>query len=106
MSKPGIVPGSRQKSFAQLLVAETDECVIWPHALNSKGYGLVQTNGKVQTCHSVVCAMHNGPRPTGLHAAHRCGVKACMNYRHIRWATPAENEADKVLHGRVGRRAA
>ena len=102
MSRPAGIPnGSRQATFAQLLAIESDDCVIWPHSTNSKGYGLVQTNGKVQTVHSVVCAMHNGPRPEGKQVAHSCGVRACMNYRHVRWATQAENEADKRIHGTV-----
>lgn len=98
---PGIPNGARRAEFERLALLDTDDCVEWLFSKNSKGYGLVSVDGKVRTTHSVVCERHNGPRPTGYHAAHRCGTKACINYRHLRWATPKENEADKRDHGRV-----
>lgn len=99
MSKAGIKPGDARRVFEHLATLETDDCVIYPRSLNSKGYGLISIDGKVRTTHTVICERHNGPRPPGLQAAHRCGVKACLNYRHIRWATPRENEADKIAQG-------
>lgn len=38
-----------------------------------------------------------------MEAAHTCGVRLCVNQRHVRWATSAENEADKLIHGRDNR---
>jgi hypothetical protein len=34
-------------------------------------------------------------------AAHYCGngAKGCIHPLHMRWATPQENEADKIAHG-------
>ena len=31
--------------------------------------------------------------------AHSCGVRRCINKRHLRWATQVENEVDKLTHG-------
>lgn len=95
------------ETFARLRCAETDDCVLWPHSTNRYGYGQMRSGKKTLLVHIVVCAARRGPRPTLTHeAAHRCGVRHCMNYRHLRWATPKENEADKILHGThlLGRR--
>jgi hypothetical protein len=34
-----------------------------------------------------------------MEAAHSCGNRACINARHLRWATHKENEQDKIEHG-------
>jgi hypothetical protein len=44
-------------------------------------------------------AAHGKPKRDDLHAAHSCGNPQCVNPKHIRWATPAENNQDKILHG-------
>lgn len=99
-TKPtGIPNGSVRALFETFANLEVNECIEWPRSRNGRGYGQVWIDGKVRTVHSVVCERHHGPRPTGHHAAHHCGNKACMNYRHIRWATPTENEADKHHQG-------
>lgn len=103
---PGRKNGEVRAAFNALALLETDECVLWPYSTNSKGYGLVGIDGKVSTVHSLVCEAHSGPRPTGYHAAHYCGVKTCMNHRHIRWATPKENEQDKAIHRLLAGRGA
>jgi hypothetical protein len=46
--------------------------------------------------------MAHGPRPfENAQIAHSCGKGhlGCINPRHLRWATPKENSADKLLHG-------
>lgn len=89
----------RPEILASLLAIETDECVLWRHATNSAGYGQIGVNGRSTGVHVIACEYRHGPRPEGLHAAHYCGVKLCVNPRHLRWATRSENEYDKVRHG-------
>lgn len=44
-----------------------------------------------------------GPRPDGCHAAHNNGDPLDNSLDNLRWATPRENCADKVLHGTAQR---
>jgi hypothetical protein len=44
----------------------------------------------------------NGPPPTPEHeAAHSCGKghEGCIAPGHLEWKTPAENTADRLVHG-------
>lgn len=94
-------PGEAQETLLRFLLTNTDECLIWPHSVNSAGYGQVG-GGRSATpisTHVVACEHRNGERPAGMHAAHSCGVRACCNPRHLRWATPAENTAESFVHG-------
>lgn len=95
------VASSQQlETLAALLLVETDQCIDWPFAKFAGGYGSVQVDGKSRRAHVLACVHHHGPKPTPAHvAAHSCGRPPCINYRHLRWATHAENMADKLKHG-------
>lgn len=93
----------RRPLLAEVLATETDECVIWP-VQGSYKYPVIVVDGSNRGVHVVVCEHHHGPKPSPTHqVAHSCGVTRCVNYRHVRWATPAENNADKVMHGTARR---
>lgn len=81
--------------------SETEECVLWPFASRmSGGYGLMWIDGEKMGAHVYVCRAKHGPKPgAGYEAAHSCGVRACINPLHLRWATRKENHADMLLHG-------
>lgn len=95
------------RSFAQIefintiaLPWDSEECCIWPFAIHSTGYAIASINGSQTHIHSYICELAHGPKPeSGMHAAHRCGVRTCVSPKHVRWATPAENAHDRITHG-------
>jgi len=100
----GLSPGEPLRFLNEALVYTGDDCLLWPFGLCNTGYGQVRWNAKPRTVHSVVCECVHGPRPSTKHeVAHSCGERRCCNPRHLRWATRAENEADKVAHERSNR---
>lgn len=73
----------------------------WPFATagSPRPYASLKVNGKNQPATRVVCEIAHGPPPTPDHeAAHGCGNSLCFNADCLRWATPVENNADKLVH--------
>lgn len=101
----GTTKGNPLRYFRETVLAfDGNECLIWPYGHTSTGYGRIQKNGRSCLAHRLICEEVNGPSPTSKHvAAHRCGNRNCVNPKHLRWATPQENEADKLLHGTSNR---
>src|SRR5271157_6368187 len=68
---------------------------------------LYQNNrGKTWPVHQMVAIAFHGSRPSPRHdAAHNDGDKMNNHHSNIRWATRAENEHDKLAHGRSNRGA-
>ena len=83
-----------------------DDCLPWPFARDQNGCGKVWANGRLHYASRYVCERAHGSPPSPRHeAAHSCGNGrlGCVNKRHLRWATPTENQADKILHGTTNR---
>lgn len=85
------------------LASATDECIIWPYTIGTYGYGRVYVEGVLRDAHRVVLERMAGPAPSpGMDAAHAplvCHNRACVNPRHLRWATRKQNNADKLIDG-------
>jgi len=75
-------------------------CIVFPYN-PSNPYGLLSFDGALMRAHDVVCRIRHGSPPSRRHqVAHWCGNKRCVNWRHLRWATPAENMTDRPLEYR------
>lgn len=73
-----------------------DECLEWPFAKNSGGYGVFNN----EYVHRLVCESAHGSPPSPNHeAAHSCGKRACVAKNHLSWKTPAANQQDRIIHG-------
>lgn len=97
----GRTPDGAPEAFLREVVLpfNSDDCLFWPFG-GIRTYGVIKRNGRSCVVHRVVCEIVYGPPPTPEYeAAHNCGKGRCCNPRHVRWATHAENHADKIEHG-------
>lgn len=96
-------PNELQKFYEENVISyDGNDCLIWPYGRDVDGYGKMTRDGKTRIVSRILCEDVNGPSPTSRHqAAHECGNGAhgCVSKRHISWKTPAENTADKIIHG-------
>jgi hypothetical protein len=72
--------------------------------LNPGGYPsmhfFMDGRGVTRQIHPLVCEAFHGVKPTPDHeAAHWDGIKTNNSASNLRWATPAENSADRDRHG-------
>ncbi len=76
-----------------------------PYPIGKKGYLTVQMGaGKRRLVSRVVALTFLGkPKRGQTDCAHRDGNHLENNWRNLRWSTRAQNEADKIIHGRANR---
>lgn len=95
--------GEHLKFYLQVVLPyDGDECLFWPYNRNNMGYGQIWKDGRYGVVSRFLCEDTRGAPPSPKHhAAHSCGNGhlGCVTKRHLRWATPKENNADKLVHG-------
>lgn len=92
----------KSKAFAsKALNTETDNCILWPFS-KGNGYPNMIVDGKCVTVTRWILQKATGESGEGLQASHKpviCHNPACINKRHLYWATVKQNNADKLLDG-------
>lgn len=83
-----------------------DDCLIYPYACCTPGYGISSYQKKRHLAHRFICEQKNGPPPEGHLAAHSCGNRRCVNPKHLSWKTHAGNQLDRREHGTNSKRQA
>ncbi len=96
--KPLSDRGAPRKWLEEHIDYAGEGCLIWPFARFPDGRAHM-AGGKPSR---FMCRLAHGAPPSRKHeAAHSCGkaFDGCVHPHHLRWATKAENEADKLIHG-------
>lgn len=89
-----------RRFWSKILLPDEDGCMLWAAGKFSTGYGQFWTGSRREHANRLSLVLAEGePASSDMHAAHSCRNRACVAPAHLRWASAAENEADKVLHG-------
>jgi hypothetical protein len=83
--------------------AGPDCCWPWTGTRVEDGYGQVQLQNVKRPATHLALALDGRPRPDGAQALHSCDNPPCVNPRHLRWGTNAENLAERNAKGRQAR---
>lgn len=76
-------------------------CWEWNSTIDSKGYGMISINGKIQRAHRVAYSSFVGQIPDGLLIMHKCDNRKCCNPSHLQPGTAKDNIRDMHNKGRA-----
>lgn len=82
----------------QIEFATAGECIVWPFAKCTKGYGTVSS--ETARASRLALIIFTGDNPRDLVAAHGpCHNRLCVNPLHLSWKTPKGNAQDRDRDG-------
>lgn len=76
------------------------DCIEWPFGRSGE-YGQMTVDGRPRGAYEVAMELDGRPRPRigRFQARHTCNNPICVNPRHLRWGSWAQNQADRVVAG-------
>jgi len=77
-----------------------DECWLWTAKATVRGYGQFKVGPCAVLVHRLSYEIANGPFSMVLIVLHECDTPLCVNPKHLRLGTVADNNADMVAKGR------
>ena len=91
---PGEAGSRKAETVEEALRLRTErqgDCLVWTGSKVSKGYGSINSAGRILSAHRAAWELAHGPVPAGLVVDHICHNRACVEVTHLRLATPEEN---------------
>jgi hypothetical protein len=81
---------------------EPTPCILWTHAQNNNGYGIIRQGKITPKVHRVIYEHFYGPIPEGLSVLHKCPGKKnrnCISPFHLKAGDYFENAQDSIDDG-------
>jgi hypothetical protein len=75
-----------------------NECWPWLASRRPTGHGRLRWGGRCEYAYRVSYVLKHGPIPPGQMIRHQCGNAWCVNPRHLKPGTHADNAADRAHH--------
>ena len=90
----------RARFEAKVVVNLETGCHEWCGVVNSRGYGQLRMDGKLDYAHRIAWRLRRGNIPEGLRVLHHCDNTLCVNPAHLFVGTQLDNIRDMWEKGR------